>query len=223
MRIEGPTHPAAASAAGPAPVQAVLWRQALEQAMWQARLRLEPELPAPMSAAPPGDQPTAGERDRPVHAPQDTWAPDGAGPPRAAGKSTGQVSSRLPPDRAAAGNLPDAPPLRDPAPPAPIVRAAAAGAPAPLPSPDRQPGSAARPSAPAVRLPAPADSPAWPPFASQASLQGSKVSASLRDARLGDGEALVMRRALARHLSRSGLELGELLVNGRPVVDNPRS
>jgi hypothetical protein len=50
-------------------------------------------------------------------------------------------------------------------------------------------------------------------------VQGQQVSASLRDARLGDPEAQTLRRSLERRLAGSGLTLAELHVNGQLIVD----
>lgn len=200
-------------------LHAARWRQTLEAAMWQSR----PSVPqSGGEAAKAARGPAMDEQTR-------TMAAAAAEPltasPAVAGTATLPMglgpSAQQSGPAAADAAVPREPSARNPerpthAPPMPRAVAwapsghvreglTAAAAPPPTPAPPR--AWAAAPAA------------AWTPFASHASVQGDVVSASLRDARLGDHEAADLRRALERRLAGSGLRLAELRVNGQLIAD----
>lgn len=190
-------------------VQAALWRRALEQAQWHSGSHGA----APARAAAPARQ---AQADHAPHAPHATQAlrqepalPESdAAPPAPAAEPAGEsveiVSRISAPEIAPNPALATVPPQALPpaatwiARPAAVV-SAAAGAKAQSP------------------LLASAELPVWPLFATQVSLRGNQVSAAVRDSRLGPADKETLRRALARQLSATGLQLAELRVNGQPI------
>lgn len=216
MKIDGLPMPPAATAAAvpPPPQQGAKWRQVLEQALWQDRLRV----PLPRhdaagagdaGAAPP---PAAADAARAAVAAED---PATTPAQRAALLRDAAVAASEAGRPVTLGARPAAAtaPLQGVA-PSPSLPARA-GLPAGPVGPARPQAAAALPPLPAL---APASPSAWPAVAGQVSVQGRQVSASLRDASIEEAEADELGRALQRELSRAGLELAELHVNGRSVA-----
>lgn len=209
-------------------VQAARWRQALEAALWQPRGG--PPAQGDPAAGGPASARSAGAAARvallrpsvsPGHATGQAGAAAGPPPGSATGPAPGQPGSALP-------TSPAQPMTPAPAAvPGPIDSPAAAHTtlprpPGPVPAPAGAQAmpSAAPPAAAGMPPQRPAEPPpGWPLSAGRACVQGRLVSASLRDARLGEAEADALRRALERRLAGSGLQLTELLVNGRLIVD----
>jgi hypothetical protein len=207
-------------------LHAARWRQTLEAAMWQSRPSVPPSGGEAAKAARgpemdghPG--PTAAASAATPAATPAALLPAGLpGPGTATPPAT--PPSPAQPSRAAAA---DAAHAREPAaanPERPVhsppVPQSVAWAP-PGPVRDAPTAAAAPPTAPAPPRAWAPPATTWTPFASHASVQGDVVSASLRDARLGDHEAADLRRALERRLAGSGLRLAELRVNGQLIAD----
>lgn len=187
-------------------VQAALWRRALEQAQWQS----DSHGAAPARAAAPARQAQAelamhaaqALRQQPALPDNDAAPPALAAEP--AGESVETVSRTSAPEIAPTPAPATVPPQALPPAATWIARPAAVVSAAP--------SAKAQPP-----LLASAELPVWPLFATQASLRGNQVSAAVRDSRLGPAGIETLRRALARQLSATGLQLAELRVNGQPI------
>jgi DNA polymerase-3 subunit gamma/tau len=217
MKVEAQFAAGAPQALPGGVVQAARWRQALEAALWQPRAGA-PSDSGPAPAGPTGVDRSSAARAAVASPPQLPSHAEAVGRPTgsAAGQAPGSHSGSAQPAQPALTSppvdvvpptvaLPTAPAL-----PAPILPQA--GPQAALSTAD------ARPATPPPQRPA-EPAPEWPLSAGRACVQGQQVSASLRDARLGEADADFLRRALERRLAGSGLTLGELLVNGRLIVD----
>jgi hypothetical protein len=186
---------------------ALQWRKALEEAQWQARLRMSPHdhaEPAPQpSPSPESDEapraPNAGQR---VAASGDaSGLPPAAKAPRADAQATtiAQFVQRL-----AASATSVAQPVASPA----AMRIATlAGEPVPLPAETAPPN-------PALYF----ELPEWPEVVVQASVNGSTISVGVRDRMVEAGEALDLFYRLRAQLRAAGLALTSLTVNGQTIA-----
>jgi hypothetical protein len=180
------------------------WRAELERAQWQARQRYE-------------SPPRAATRTLPAVAPAAADEPAQAAAARGANlrvASAASTAAKAPPPAGALA----ARSLHTPHGPAAAGVPSWAAAPgpttlAPRVAPDAR-ALEARPAATAL----PFELPDWPARATQACLQGKRLSVVLRDAALDahdDGPHL--RERLRAQCEACGLELAELLINGVPV------
>lgn len=184
--------------------RALQWRKALEQALWQERLRLETR-----AAAPP-------EPPRPASAAAGMTMLPGVASPSAQGDAVGARSAA--PQGAAAYSTEEFV----------FPRAAAAIGRATSMSPGAialSPGFGARaPAAGEVtaRVPAAAparlEAPTWSETFAHVAIRAEGVVISIRDPRLLQSHHAETMIRLVRELREWGLELAELTINGQPVV-----
>jgi hypothetical protein len=192
-------------ASRPTNVQAQQWRKALEQAQWASRQRI---------AATRGE---ASERtsELPARASAPTTPTRGL---VAAAAGSAAFAAAVVPSRtaalaqSAAAAVRAAIAARSPAAQGPLA-AAAGTSEASLPADAAPAEEAAKPLPPTWT-----ELPEWPSVVLYSNVQGNRVSMGMRDASLNEQEGLELFYRLRAELSAAGFELGEMIINGRPVT-----
>jgi hypothetical protein len=194
-----------APASRPTNVQAQQWRKALEQAQWASRQRIAPT------------RAEASERTSELPARASAQATPTRGVVGAAAASAALAATVVPSRTAALAQS--------------MAAAARAAIAARSPAAQGQFAAAVgtpEASRPAVAVPAEeaaaspslpwAELPEWPSVVLYSNVQGNRVSMGMRDASMSEQEGLELFYRLRAELSAAGLELGEMIINGRPVT-----